>query len=291
MEGARFGALATSFRQVEETRQCKLGSPHCPGGGSAAWGHHDRAAPRDRTLGRDDLELRSHGSPPSPAPRRLRRRPHGPGPRGLLDGRRPGRRTRSSPQPPPRGLPVGDSRAEARPNPHHRPYHRRQGTPPGPRDPPGHSPTQPNHAPSPNPGHPARTHSLGPPPDRPGLGAPPRPPPGRVRRPLPRPAQRRHPLRARVPVPEAASSATASPQPEVNARLGPFLIDCLWRSERLAAELDGYASHSGRQAFEDDRARDAYLVAHGYTVLRFTWRQVTHEPRLVASTVRVALHA
>ncbi len=81
------------------------------------------------------------------------------------------------------------------------------------------------------------------------------------------------------------------PAPEVNARLGPFLVDCLWRSERLAVELDGYAAHGGRTAFEDDRARDAELRRRGFEVLRFTWRQVTHEPRLVASTVRAALYA
>ncbi len=81
------------------------------------------------------------------------------------------------------------------------------------------------------------------------------------------------------------------PAPETNARLGPFLVDCLWRTEHLGVELDGYERHSGRQAFEDDRARDAYLVAHGYRVLRFTWRQVKHEPRLVAGTIRAAIHA
>jgi very-short-patch-repair endonuclease len=77
--------------------------------------------------------------------------------------------------------------------------------------------------------------------------------------------------------------------PEVNARLGPFLIDCLWRSERLAVELDGYASHSGRQAFEDDRRRDVWLKLHGYEVMRFTYEQVTQRPAEVAAAARALL--
>jgi hypothetical protein len=51
-------------------------------------------------------------------------------------------------------------------------------------------------------------------------------------------------------------------------------------------ETDGWGVHGNRRAFESDRARDAMLQAHGYTVARFTWRQVLHETLLV--TVRIA---
>lgn len=51
-------------------------------------------------------------------------------------------------------------------------------------------------------------------------------------------------------------------------------------------ETDGWGTHGHRRAFESDRARDAMLQAHGYTVVRFTWRQVIHETLLV--TVRIA---
>ena len=79
------------------------------------------------------------------------------------------------------------------------------------------------------------------------------------------------------------------PEPEVNARLGPFLIDCLWRRERLAVELDGYAAHSGSQAFEDDRERDLWLTLNGYEVVRFTYEQLTREPAAVVAAVRELL--
>ncbi len=79
------------------------------------------------------------------------------------------------------------------------------------------------------------------------------------------------------------------PEPEANARLGPFLIDFLWRKERLAVELDGYAAHSGRTAFADDRERDLYLKLNGYEVVRFTYEQVRDEPARVAAAIRVLL--
>lgn len=79
------------------------------------------------------------------------------------------------------------------------------------------------------------------------------------------------------------------PAPEVNVRIGPRLVDFLWRERRLVVETDGYRYHRGRQAFEDDRSRDLDLRALGYDVLRFSYRQVSHEPERVAAAVRDAL--
>ena len=73
--------------------------------------------------------------------------------------------------------------------------------------------------------------------------------------------------------------------PEVNARLGEFTVDFLWRDRRLIVETDGWGGHGGRQAFEDDRARDARLKLLGYDVVRFTYRQVDTEPTRVAKTL------
>jgi len=75
------------------------------------------------------------------------------------------------------------------------------------------------------------------------------------------------------------------PAPEVNVRIGPRLVDFLWRDARLVVETDGYRFHRGRQAFEDDRARDLDLRARGYDVLRFSYRQVADEPERVAAVV------
>jgi very-short-patch-repair endonuclease len=63
--------------------------------------------------------------------------------------------------------------------------------------------------------------------------------------------------------------------------VGPHEVDTLWRDAHVVVELDGYEFHSSRASFERDRARDAELQASGFAVLRFTWRQVKHQPELV----------
>ena len=79
------------------------------------------------------------------------------------------------------------------------------------------------------------------------------------------------------------------PPPEVNASLGAYTVDFLWRPQRLIVEVDGYQSHSGRQAFTDDRVRDARLAVDGYRVQRFADWQLEHEPLALVETVRVLL--
>ncbi len=76
------------------------------------------------------------------------------------------------------------------------------------------------------------------------------------------------------------------PAPEVNVPIHGYEIDFLWREERLAVEIDGYAFHADRAAFEADRRRDADLAARGTHVMRITWRQITTEPE--ATLVRLA---
>jgi very-short-patch-repair endonuclease len=78
------------------------------------------------------------------------------------------------------------------------------------------------------------------------------------------------------------------PKPEVNVRVGPFLVDFLWRARRLVVEVDGFGAHGTRSAFEADRARDAQLTM-GFDVVRFTWRQVVEEASAVAATLRALL--
>jgi len=80
------------------------------------------------------------------------------------------------------------------------------------------------------------------------------------------------------------------PKPEVNYPVGPYTVDFVWPFDRLAAETDGWAAHRGRQAFEDDRARDLFLRSQGYEVLRFTWRQITEDPASVTEILRRYLY-
>jgi very-short-patch-repair endonuclease len=79
------------------------------------------------------------------------------------------------------------------------------------------------------------------------------------------------------------------PRPEVNSRVDRYEVDFLWRDARLIVEVDGWASHGSRSAFEEDRERDTQLAVLGYVVVRFTWRQVTRSPSTVAGTVRTLL--
>jgi very-short-patch-repair endonuclease len=79
--------------------------------------------------------------------------------------------------------------------------------------------------------------------------------------------------------------ANALPAPEVNARLGRYRPDFLWRAHRTVVETDGFKAHGHRLAFERDRARDAALQAAGYAALRFTWRQVRENPQQVAQRI------
>jgi very-short-patch-repair endonuclease len=79
------------------------------------------------------------------------------------------------------------------------------------------------------------------------------------------------------------------PGPRFNARVGRYEVDVLWERERVVVETDGWAAHGHRGAFERDRARDAELQAHGYAVLRFTWRQICDQPLLVAARIAQVL--
>jgi very-short-patch-repair endonuclease len=83
--------------------------------------------------------------------------------------------------------------------------------------------------------------------------------------------------------------AAKLPEPETNARLGPYEVDFLWRAQRLVAEVDGYAFHSTRRAFERDRRRDADLAARGIRVVRVTWRQIAGEREVLIATFAAAL--
>lgn len=79
------------------------------------------------------------------------------------------------------------------------------------------------------------------------------------------------------------------PMPEVNVRIGPHLVDFLWRERKLVVETDGYFHHRGRAAFEDDRARDLDLRARGFAAIRLAGKQIDEQPARVAEVVAAAL--
>jgi very-short-patch-repair endonuclease len=79
------------------------------------------------------------------------------------------------------------------------------------------------------------------------------------------------------------------PLPRVNQRVHGFEVDFRWPEAALVVEVDGFAFHSTRAAFERDHARDARLKAAGFEVLRITWRQLEREPLAVIALIAQAL--
>ena len=68
-----------------------------------------------------------------------------------------------------------------------------------------------------------------------------------------------------------------------------LILDIAIEQVKLAIEIDGREHHDTPAAFESDRERQNLLVAAGWTVLRFTWRQLCDQPDVVMATIRATL--
>jgi hypothetical protein len=68
-----------------------------------------------------------------------------------------------------------------------------------------------------------------------------------------------------------------------------YQADIFFEAERVIAEVDGYAYHSGRQAFQRDRTKHNKLATAGYQVLHLTWEDITVNQARTAQTIRAAL--
>ncbi len=76
------------------------------------------------------------------------------------------------------------------------------------------------------------------------------------------------------------------PIPLCNVYIDGWLADAYWPDHRLVVEVDGYLGHRTRAQLERDHQRDFELRAAGYTVLRYTWRQLTETPAAIACELR-----
>jgi hypothetical protein len=83
----------------------------------------------------------------------------------------------------------------------------------------------------------------------------------------------------------ALCDARGLPRPLVNHIVEGEEVDFSWPDRRLLVETDGRETHLTPQAFERDRAKDAALTVAGYRVVRFTYRQVVHDPAAVGATL------
>lgn len=87
----------------------------------------------------------------------------------------------------------------------------------------------------------------------------------------------------------ALLAADALPPPLMNHSVRGMVVDACWPEERLAVELDGWATHHTRAAFQRDRERSNDLLEAGWTLLRFTYADVTRRSQQTAARVARAL--
>jgi very-short-patch-repair endonuclease len=68
-------------------------------------------------------------------------------------------------------------------------------------------------------------------------------------------------------------------------------VDFAYVERRIVIEVDGFKKRNTPERMAADLDRQNQLVLLGWTVLRFTWRQVVKEPEKVAKTILVTLTA
>jgi very-short-patch-repair endonuclease len=68
------------------------------------------------------------------------------------------------------------------------------------------------------------------------------------------------------------------PEPQYNVPIGPYEADIYYVVERVIVELDGWDFHRTKAAFENDRERDAYMLARGIVTVRITRARFEHAP-------------
>lgn len=76
------------------------------------------------------------------------------------------------------------------------------------------------------------------------------------------------------------------PRPRTNFHVAALEVDACWPAARLAVELDGWARHKDRHAFQRDRSKGNALMRAGWRVLRFTHDDVVRRPAETAAEIR-----
>jgi hypothetical protein len=80
------------------------------------------------------------------------------------------------------------------------------------------------------------------------------------------------------------------PPNEMNVHVAGERVDVLFTPDRLVIELDGWGTHGTRHAFEQDRARDArILAATGIPTIRITHDGLHEHPREQVERIKAVL--
>ena len=68
------------------------------------------------------------------------------------------------------------------------------------------------------------------------------------------------------------------PIPETNVIVAGHRVDALFPAEKVIIECDGWTFHRSREAFENDRDRDADTLEAGHVTIRLTKRRLRRQP-------------
>ena len=83
--------------------------------------------------------------------------------------------------------------------------------------------------------------------------------------------------------------AHSLPLPLTNRPAGGRRVDCRWPEFRLTVELDSYRFHNSRRSWEADRHRERQAYARGDAFRRYTWADVTEDPRALLRELEALL--
>ncbi|HEY2652117.1 MAG TPA: hypothetical protein VGI50_09365 [Solirubrobacteraceae bacterium] len=81
------------------------------------------------------------------------------------------------------------------------------------------------------------------------------------------------------------------PRPQINVLVAGREVDAWFPEERVIVELDGWAFHSDRDAFEGDRDKDATALALGIPTIRLTDQRMKSQPKAEAARLHRILAA
>jgi very-short-patch-repair endonuclease len=79
------------------------------------------------------------------------------------------------------------------------------------------------------------------------------------------------------------------PEPRQQYPVLEYRPDFCWPEARLIVEADGAGAHGTRRGHAHDTRRDVLLTNAGWTVLRFAYDAIVHDPRYVEHAIRTAL--
>ena len=74
--------------------------------------------------------------------------------------------------------------------------------------------------------------------------------------------------------------------PQTNRKAGAHYVDCRWPERRLTVELQSYAFHNSRHAWEEDYRGERAARARGDEFRRYTWTDVFDEPEPMLGDLR-----